>query len=81
MLSLCVLVAMIVRLGCQPALTVAAIDLENTSSACMLSDSHVARNVYAILLLLMFVKILAYTEIYEARSHILLECPPTPTAW
>ena len=67
----CVFGAMILRLTCAPALDLILSDSEQQS--CLLSGSHYARNVYAIVLLLLFLKLLAYAEIKESVGvHVII---------
>ena len=65
-----VLGVMGLRLTCAPALDL----LENAEDqSCELSQSHWARNIYAMILLLLFIKLLAYAEIFESVGvHVII---------
>ena len=66
---LSVLGACLLRTTCRPALDLVG----DATKSCELSDSHWARNFYAITLILLFLKLLSYAQIYESVGvHVII---------
>ena len=61
--------AFLLRTTCRPALDLVG----DATKSCNLSDSHWARNFYAISLILLFLKVLSYAQIYESVGvHVII---------
>ena len=72
-ITLCVLLAMALRLSCRTAIELVGDLVTQEGRSCALGDSHWARNMYAFIVLLLFLKLLQYVQLHRTVGvHVII---------